>query len=510
MSSSGIVHKRTAGNRTADTNGHEHPPFQEVNGNLPLGTHSRRKINKKELWKGRSRSNILLYIAAGLLLCSILIFVDFKWFGWTTTKTKTKTISGPHHEIVQKQGQLRGESIGKAENWEEGDKTKGYALLRQEFDALLPSNDVSRMKNYVQSLKKNTYTTARPQDMSYDIYNCPDDPPITYPFAWNVLTILKNWEIDDPTPREHIYQGLCVFDYELDYAKAINYRDAEVPFIIQNDSRVLRTVERWNQPNYLNKLLGPRDYMAEHSNNSHFMYWMEPKEGQIKRLVQKLQQELEKWKPPTKRIRMTYQDWLEHANTTTVVGPSMEHWYFRLIGCGLGLGKNCEKFPAEFLFDELDFFRVDHGTTENPPSSSSLYIKDPRGQQGIHCRFGMRGVIAENHWDSSRNVIVVLGGERRYLLSHPNQCKYLELYPEGHPSARHSAVDWSKPDLISFPNFQHAQVNEVVLQAGDLLYLPTNWFHHIVSLELNYQCNTRSGRSKTYDEAIAGCSFKHL
>jgi ribosomal protein L16 Arg81 hydroxylase len=122
----------------------------------------------------------------------------------------------------------------------------------------------------------------------------------------------------------------------------------------------------------------------------------------------------------------------------------------------------------------------------------------------------MRGVIAENHWDSTRNAIVVLGGERRYLLSHPSECKHLELYPEGHPSARHSAVDWSKPDLVSYPKFQHALVNEVVLQAGDVLYLPTNWFHHIVSLELNYQCNTRSGRTKTYDKDIADCDFKHL
>jgi hypothetical protein len=187
----------------------------------------------------------------------------------------------------------------------------------------------------------------------------------------------------------------------------------------------------------------------------------------------------------------------------------VEKGYFFLNGCGIGAGRNCIRNLSEYLFDELDFFRVDRqrpkGDNAKPSTPSSMYIVDPSKQAGIHCRFGMRGVVAENHFDTTRNTIVVLGGERRYLLSHPNQSKYMELYPEGHPSARQSAVDWSKPD--SYPKFQHALVNEVVLQAGDVLYLPTNWFHHIVSLELNYQCNTRSGRTTKYDHFLNDAGF---
>jgi ribosomal protein L16 Arg81 hydroxylase len=125
----------------------------------------------------------------------------------------------------------------------------------------------------------------------------------------------------------------------------------------------------------------------------------------------------------------------------------------------------------------------------------------------IHCRFGMKGVIAENHFDGSRNSIVVLGGSRRYILSHPNQCEKLALYPKGHPSARHSAVDWSDPDYEQFPDFADALVNEVVLVPGQVLYLPTEWFHYIVSLELNFQCNTRSGITAHYKPDIRRCGF---
>lgn len=136
-----------------------------------------------------------------------------------------------------------------------------------------------------------------------------------------------------------------------------------------------------------------------------------------------------------------------------------------------------------------------------------MYIVEPSETKGIHCRFGMKGVIAENHFDGTRNAIVLLGGQRRYILSHPNQCEKLALYPRGHPSARHSAVDWSNPDLDAFPEFGEAKANEVVLEAGHVLYLPTTWFHFIISLDINFQCNTRSGITDDYERYMNECGF---
>jgi ribosomal protein L16 Arg81 hydroxylase len=109
------------------------------------------------------------------------------------------------------------------------------------------------------------------------------------------------------------------------------------------------------------------------------------------------------------------------------------------------------------------------------PKEGQLYLGDPSEQKGIHCRFGMKGVIAENHFDASRNAIVVLGGRRRYILSHPNQCENLALLPREHESARHSQVDYTNPDLEQFPEFGDAMGNEVVMEAGQVLYLPTHW-----------------------------------
>jgi hypothetical protein len=215
---------------------------------------------------------------------------------------------------------------------------------------------------------------------------------------------------------------------------------------------------------------------------------------------------MENWQPPTEMLRMTYLEWLEHANVTDdQLGPDNPHWYFRLIGCG-NMDKNgdsgsCDKGSSEWLYDELPFFQPRTG--EDRP----FYIVEPKHQMGIHCRFGMKGVIAENHFDLSRNAITLLAGQRRYILAHPNQCLNMNLLPRGHPSARHSAVDWSDPDLENYPTFKQAKVNEIVMQPGDVLYLPTNWFHYIISLELNMQCNTRSGGERLYRDEIEECGF---
>lgn len=391
-----------------------------------------------------------------------------------------------------------------------GDKSVQYQLLRQLYDAMLPKDD-DRSLSFTKSLHKNTYSPIRiPEESYYDIYDCPYEPPEGYPYAWNTLDLLKHWPPDDTTPRSEIHQGWCVFDYATEYDKAMHYRDQELPFVVRGDPQVAASVERWNAPGYMEQLMNTVPHRAEYSGSNHFLYWMKPSQPKKQRKREPPPQKKKNkfwgvynvempanWSEPTKMMRMQYMDWLEHANVTDdKLGPNMPHWYYRLIGCG-DMG-DCDTGSSEYLFDELTFFQ---------PKKKQLYLVQPEEQKGIHCRFGMKGVIAENHFDGSRNSIVVLGGERRYILSHPDQCELLALLPKEHPSGRHSAVDWSNPDLESYPQFAHAKSNEVILQAGDVMYLPTNWFHYIISLDLNFQCNTRSGIGPEYMSPIHECGF---
>jgi hypothetical protein len=54
---------------------------------------------------------------------------------------------------------------------------------------------------------------------------------------------------------------------------------------------------------------------------------------------------------------------------------------------------------------------------------------------------------------------------------------------------------------------QSAKWNEVVLQPGDALILPTYWFHSIIGLtHENAQCNAWSAATVTYKATIQACT----
>ena len=97
---------------------------------------------------------------------------------------------------------------------------------------------------------------------------------------------------------------------------------------------------------------------------------------------------------------MEYTDWISKANQTdeSKLGPNNPHWYYRLIGCGKNVSKSFDPNNSEILFDELLFFQQKH----------NLHMVHPSQQKGTHCRFGMKGVIAENHFVGSRNQIFTL------------------------------------------------------------------------------------------------------
>lgn len=322
-----------------------------------------------------------------------------------------------------------------------------------------------------------------PSSLPYDVYNCPDEPPPSYPFAWDAVDILSHWNVDSTTiPDDFIYQALCVFDWHDDYDRLQRYREAEVPFVLRRHPQVQATALRWQQTEYLEGLIGDEPQRNEHSLNNHLMYW------KIRTPRQK--RAFPNFDPPTDDVKISFSEWSAKAQIVQEMPDEVqndhEHFYFRLNGD--------VSRQNEYLYDELPFFGID-------PVGD--FMVNPREQRGINCRFGMKGSIAEAHFDPSRNFIVLLKGQRRYVLAHPSQCRALRLYPFDHPSGRHSAVDWG----TEYEQLAGAQVNEVLLQPSDVLYLPTDWFHFIVSLNTNYQCNARSGFTNEYNHYIDTCGL---
>ena len=124
---------------------------------------------------------------------------------------------------------------------------------------------------------------------------------------------------------------------------------------------------------------------------------------------------------------------------------------------------------------------------------------------GSNCLFRYH-FVQEMHFDSSRNFVALATGRRRYILTPPSQCDQLKLLKEG-PSMRHSSVDWTSPEGIAAVG--SAAAVEVVLEPGDVLYIPAYWGHFIVSLNTNVQCSFRGG-TPPYDgvfTSIEACGF---
>mmetsp|Transcript_10579 Transcript_10579/g.15571 ORF Transcript_10579/g.15571 Transcript_10579/m.15571 type:complete len:474 (+) Transcript_10579:16-1437(+) len=382
-----------------------------------------------------------------------------------------------------------------------GDKSLRYQIIRFFYD--LRQDNIPSLEKVKEINRKKYEPISIPKNASllYDIYKCPLIPPKNYPHTWNVLDIVTHWPLEDTYFRKEqqtIHQGLCVFDYRLDYDKAKQYRSLELPFIIRNDPEVARTVVRWNYDGYLSQLLGNAPHRTEVSNESTYMYWVHPELARRRLANDKMKgysyNAPKNWKPPTEMMKMTYDDWVLIANSSKGKDQHIhDYYYFQISGCGGGI---CEEGSTEFLFDELVFFQ---------PNKDNLYLVQPEKQKGIHCRFGMPGLSIAAHFDGSRNTIVVLSGSRRYLLAHPRECSKLGLYPIDHPSARHSRLKWTNGTLDG--SWRKARLSEVVLQAGDVLYLPAHWFHLIVSLDVNVQCNTRSGIGSRHSKTIRECGF---
>jgi tRNA wybutosine-synthesizing protein 5 len=99
----------------------------------------------------------------------------------------------------------------------------------------------------------------------------------------------------------------------------------------------------------------------------------------------------------------------------------------------------------------------------------------------------------------------MIRGRKRYILSHPRECPNLAMLRSG-PSARHSEANWSDPQSYK-ARMAQAQAVQVVIEAGDVLYVPHLWFHFIVSVETNIQCNSRSGAPRVHVPFIEQCGF---
>jgi Cupin-like domain len=405
------------------------------------------------------------------------------------------------------------------------------------------------------------YASTPHVDLTYDLYNCPRQPSAGYPVHWNAPDVLQNWPIYQTNVPPRVHQGLCVLNYTTpdDQTIAMNYLNAEVPFVLRNLADIDETARQWQQAGYLEQLFGRKRnkhgqiinsttistaldddtvplFLVHKSPNYKFMYW-KLEDGET-------YTDENAWLPPTEMLRMSFADYrkltqkTQHSNNLKVDDDDDDddekdeaHYYLYADGFwnrkdndddddSINNNDNQDsQLHRWHLFHELPRFQVfdddDLSSQQRPPPLPDVFQELVNGEtfQKMLCKIGTRGNHAAMHFDQGRNTIVVLTGRRRYLLAHPSTCSQWNLFNIPHPSFRHSMLDFENIAASSWNQTTTPSLlmNEVILEPGDVLILPSYWFHSVVLLEDDSaQCNGWSTATRTYRNVIESCgSFLH-
>ena len=129
------------------------------------------------------------------------------------------------------------------------------------------------------------------------------------------------------------------------------------------------------------------------------------------------------------------------------------------------------------LFEQIPELAFDVPT----PGYCWVGEKDP-----VHTNIwlGPAGTVSPLHHDPKHNCLVQVMGKKFVQVFAPEETP--RLYPHETPMLHNtSQVDAERPDLARFPEFAAARHQEVVLEPGDLLYMPPGWWHYVRSLSVS-------------------------
>ncbi len=93
------------------------------------------------------------------------------------------------------------------------------------------------------------------------------------------------------------------------------------------------------------------------------------------------------------------------------------------------------------------------------------------------------------HWDTPHNLYAHVAGEKTFVLFPPEQTRFLYRYPLWSATPQCSPVDPTAPDLARYPELARARPVGCTLRPGDLLFLPSGWWHYAESTTLTIAVN---------------------
>lgn len=177
-------------------------------------------------------------------------------------------------------------------------------------------------------------------------------------------------------------------------------------------------------------------------------------------------EKVDKYSGAGESVELTMEDFINSVLNSTDEKPAL---YFRnkvLAELFPSLMEDIQPLP-DYLFPNWlgDRYLVKYvGEVLNRGAKIELYI----GGQG--------GTFPVLHYDGAAThaFLMQIYGQKQFIIFPPNQTRYLYPLPS---KVNFSEVNVEKPDLEKFPLFAKAVPMTLVLQPGELLFIPSGWWH---------------------------------
>ena len=236
-----------------------------------------------------------------------------------------------------------------------------------------------------------------------------------------------------------------------------------LPCILSGISLIESVVGKWTIP-YLRENFGGESWTVFASKSERFQYWSDTKAGSYA------------FPRPTENKNMTFAEFA--AQMHSYGDESMRLYLQQALVVGVG-----DQILRDFQTLGLE---------------AAVALKQLGGWRELTTNLLLvapRGAVTPAHYDEQENIFGQIHGRKYVRLFAPGNFDALYPFPLDHPCDRQSqliipaAKDGGKRQLPTnagdFPNFEKAQEYAATLEEGDVLYIPSYWWHQIESITDN-------------------------
>jgi hypothetical protein len=192
---------------------------------------------------------------------------------------------------------------------------------------------------------------------------------------------------------------------------------------------------------------------------------------------------------------------VEKTHTTRATSMTMAQ-YIDLVLTGRDRG---------LYLDQLSFDRIPSlvGDVATP------YVNPNRRNVMLNLWLGPAGTFIslhkDNHspFDHMNNIFAQILGRKQVVLVSPQQDCLMYPKPKEQGAYWHSQVDWEHPDFDRFPLFRDVKCEEAIVQPGELLFIPGNYWHSVRALDQSISVSCWWYVHRIVDVAVTSAKRAH-